>query len=88
MYMCRKSLFAQPDPEQGVAAALAERALTLVRAPRPQPALTAAILTALAAALDAAAAAPASQTKHNRLVSMMKWFLSDFIDFPMSQWVC
>ncbi|XP_028176769.1 baculoviral IAP repeat-containing protein 6-like [Ostrinia furnacalis] len=66
MYMCRKSLFAQTDPEQGVAAALAERALTLVRAPRAQPALTAAILTALAAVLDAAAAAPASQTKHNR----------------------
>ncbi|RVE55239.1 hypothetical protein evm_000137 [Chilo suppressalis] len=69
MYMCRKSLFAQADPEQGVAAALAERALALVRAPRPQPALTAALLTALAAALDAAAATPASSPsspRHNR----------------------
>jgi hypothetical protein len=73
MYMCRKSLFAQADPEQGVAAALAERALAQVRAPaQPQPALTAALLTALAAALDAAAApSPAaahapSSPHHNR----------------------
>ncbi|XP_063387363.1 baculoviral IAP repeat-containing protein 6 [Cydia fagiglandana] len=61
MYMARKSLFAHSDPEGGVAAALAARALALLRAPRPQPAVTAAVLTALAAALDSQ---PAVSNKH------------------------
>lgn len=56
IYMCRKSLFAIGSSETGVAPALATRALELVRAPRPQPAVTAALLTALAAVLDAVAA--------------------------------
>ncbi|XP_059058319.1 baculoviral IAP repeat-containing protein 6 [Achroia grisella] len=56
MYMCRKSLYSHRSPESGVAAALSARALSLLRAPHPQPALTAAVLTALAAVLDTVAA--------------------------------
>lgn len=54
--MCRKSLFSHASAEGGVAPALAARALELVRAARPQPAVTAALLTALAAVLDTVAA--------------------------------
>ncbi|XP_026725777.1 LOW QUALITY PROTEIN: baculoviral IAP repeat-containing protein 6-like [Trichoplusia ni] len=56
IYMCRKSLYSHASAEGGVAPALAARALELVRAPRPQPAVTAALLTALAAVLDTVAA--------------------------------
>ncbi|CAB3246353.1 unnamed protein product [Arctia plantaginis] len=56
IYMCRKSLFANGSSESGVAPALATRALDLVRSTRPQPAVTAALLTALAAVLDTVAA--------------------------------
>ncbi|XP_075983137.1 BIR repeat containing ubiquitin-conjugating enzyme isoform X3 [Anticarsia gemmatalis] len=56
IYMCRKSLFSHGSSSAGVAPALASRALELVRAARPQPAVTAATLTALAAVLDAVAA--------------------------------
>ncbi|KAI5632912.1 inhibitor of apoptosis domain-containing protein [Phthorimaea operculella] len=54
MYMCRKSLFSHSHPDSGVAAALSQRALTLLQQPQQQPALTAAVLTTLAAGLDAA----------------------------------
>lgn len=77
--MCRKSMFShwervtastgEADEEwHGVAHALSARALELVQAPRPQPALTAAVLTALAAVLDAVAASPpaTSLNRHSR----------------------
>ncbi|PZC74551.1 hypothetical protein B5X24_HaOG207685 [Helicoverpa armigera] len=55
IYMSRKSLFSHTTAEGGVCPALATRALELVRAPRPAPAVTAALLTALAAVLDTVA---------------------------------
>lgn len=77
--MCRKSMFshwerAESSTEEeeeewhGVAHALSARALDLVQATRPQPALTAAVLTALAAVLDAVAASPpaTSVNRHSR----------------------
>ncbi|XP_050551225.1 baculoviral IAP repeat-containing protein 6 isoform X3 [Spodoptera frugiperda] len=54
VYMCRRSVWAAPD--HGPCAALATRALDLLRAPRAQPAVTAALLSALAAVLDTVAA--------------------------------
>ncbi|KAJ8724125.1 hypothetical protein PYW07_008105 [Mythimna separata] len=56
IYMARKSLYSHTTAEGGVCPALASRALELVRAPRPQPAVTAALLTALASVLDTVAA--------------------------------
>lgn len=58
-------MFSHTDPEGGVAQALSARALELVRAPRPQPALTAAVLTTLAAVLDAVAST-ATTNRHAR----------------------
>ncbi|XP_037876101.1 survivin-1 isoform X3 [Bombyx mori] len=61
MYMCRKSVLS--DTEGGVCPALATRTLELLQSGRPQPALTAALLTALSAVLDAVSAVT---NKHTR----------------------
>ncbi|XP_013170740.1 PREDICTED: baculoviral IAP repeat-containing protein 6 isoform X4 [Papilio xuthus] len=59
MYMCRKSMYAHLETGgTGVAAALAKRALTLLRASEPRPAPLIALLTALASVLDAALPPP------------------------------
>ncbi|XP_049878015.1 baculoviral IAP repeat-containing protein 6 isoform X2 [Pectinophora gossypiella] len=63
MYMCRKSLYSHTDPEAGVTQALSARALSLLRSPRPQPALLAAVLTALASVLDSVVA---TGSRHSR----------------------
>ncbi|CAK1583350.1 unnamed protein product [Parnassius mnemosyne] len=65
MYMCRKSMYAHVDTGGvGVAGALATRVLSLLQSSEPQPALLAALLTALASVLDAAQPPPPPLQHH------------------------
>ncbi|XP_047537096.1 baculoviral IAP repeat-containing protein 6 [Vanessa atalanta] len=68
MYMARKSMYAHGNNGGGVTHALCSRTLELLRGSRPQPALLAALLTAIASVLDAAVAAttPPPTQRNNR----------------------
>ncbi|XP_039757629.1 baculoviral IAP repeat-containing protein 6 isoform X2 [Pararge aegeria] len=66
MYMARKSMYAHGSRSGGVMHALCARTLELMQSPRPQPALLAVMLTALASVLDAAVSANTNPpTKRN-----------------------
>ncbi|XP_052743953.1 baculoviral IAP repeat-containing protein 6 isoform X2 [Bicyclus anynana] len=66
MYMARKSMYAHGSRSGGVTHALCARTLELMQGARPQPALLAVMLTALASVLDAAVSATTNPpTKRN-----------------------